>query len=66
MYRRHIARRIIVILDDGSIDGTLAEVCKDGLVLEHASWIPDDGGEPRVMDGIILVPYGSFDFAQVV
>lgn len=66
MYRRFIARRLIIVQQDGSIDGTLSEAHKDGLVLEHVTWVPVDGSESKPMDGVILVPFGTFDFIQVV
>ena len=67
MYRQFIARRFIIAQKDGSIDGTLAAAHKEGLVLEHVTWIPaDDSGATVPMDGTILVPFGTFDFAQVV
>lgn len=67
MYRRFIARRVVVNLtgpDEGAVDGTLAEATKEGLIVEQATYL--GAGDPRPMDGAVLVPSGSVHFVQVL
>lgn len=65
MYRRFIARRVLLIVPSGTIDGTLSSVDKEGLVVDHATFVAE-GAQAQPMDGQVLVPHASIEFAQVV
>lgn len=66
MYRQFIGRRVLLIMADGTLDGTLAEVHKDGVIMNHVTFVAEDGESRRPMDGVILVPLANIAFGQVV
>lgn len=66
MYRQFIGRRVLLIIDTGTIDGTLSEVQKDGVIMNHVTFVAEDGESRRPMDGVILVPFSSIGFGQVL
>ena len=62
--RRHVGRRVIVLLEDSSIDGTLTRADSIALELEHAQAIPEQG-QPVPIDGAVVVPMARVLWMQV-
>lgn len=62
--RRHVGRRVIVLLEDSSIDGTLTRADSLALELEHAQAVPEQGA-PVPIDGVVVVPMARVLWMQV-
>lgn len=62
--RRHVGRRVIVVLDEYSIDGTLTRADVTSIELEHASALPEQG-EPAPIDGLAVISAARVVWVQV-
>lgn len=62
--RRHVGRRVIVLLDEYSIDGTLTRADVSWLELEHPTAL-DEQGNPKPIDGTAVIPTARIVWVQV-
>lgn len=59
-----VTDRVLVHADD-SIEGILAHVASDGLILEHATYL-DEGGRRIDLSGRTWVPRSKVKFVQII
>lgn len=62
--RRHVGRRVIVLLEDSSIDGTLTRADSDVIELEDATALPEQGPAAPI-DGLVVIPGPRIFWVQV-
>lgn len=62
--RRHVGRRVIVVLDEYSIDGTLTRADVSWLELEHAEAVPAQGASTPI-DGTAVISAARVVWVQV-
>lgn len=63
-YRRYVGHQVVVQLDDLSVSGTLVRAGQETLDLENAATL-SPSGDPRPIDGVVLIPRASVDWVQV-
>ena len=62
--RDHVGRRVIVVLDEYSIDGTLTRASAAWLELERSTALYEQGN-PKPIDGTAVVPTARVVWVQV-
>ncbi len=64
MYRRQIGKRILVTTSQETIGGRLERIDRQGVTISEAVHL--QLGQERPMDGVVLVPFSSIHWTQVL
>lgn len=62
--RRHVGRRVIVLLEESSIEGTLTRADAAVIELENARALTENA-PPAPVDGTVVIPAGRIYWVQV-
>lgn len=62
-YREYVGLRVVVVMGDYSIDGTLSAAGKQSLKLRDAALV--SAGDDSPIDGAVVIPAASVTWVQV-